>query len=119
MKIKIEPYNNHWRFDTKTNMLYYLKQKFFDYTFKYLDFDKLDKSWRISFNDCEIETWFRKTHINSDYLVHIYYYSPEGYEYLKNNWGKNIFSMNINYQYKQELKTIVNKVINTKLIRGS
>ena len=97
-----------------------MKYKQYDYIYKYLDFDKLDKDWFIHFNDKQTEEWFRKTFINSEWLCvdEIQEESSEGYEYLKKNWGKDIFRIAVCYPDKQELKTIVNKVINIKLIRG-
>jgi len=113
MKIKIEQYHKYWRYCI--NDLYYI-QKEFDYALKYLDFDKLYKSKYIYFTDLEIKQRFKRKYIEKDWLEDIYNQSPEGYQWLKNNWGENVFRMNIHYSDKQELKTIVNKIINVKLI---
>jgi len=84
-----------------------------------LDFEKINKDWYIYFNDKQTKEWFCETYINIDYLRDIYLKSLEGYEYLKNIFGKSVFKIIILYQDKQELKTIVNKLINIKLIRES
>jgi len=117
MKIKLMKDNGFgWHY----NYIYekYYNQKQFDFVFKYLNFDKLEKCWAIYFNNEEIGEWFYKTYINNCHLSEIYKNSPEGYEYLKENWCKGIFTLWIYYSDKQELKTIVNKIINVKLIRG-
>jgi len=44
--------------------------------------------------------------------------TPEGYQYLKNNWGKGIFKIPVYYSDKQELKTVVNRLINVGLKRN-
>jgi len=93
-------------------------QKEYDYIFKYLDFKKINKSGFVHFDDYEIEKWFRKTHINSNWLNTIHNNSPLGYEYLQNNWGNGVFKLYVFYPDKKELKTVVNKVINIELIRG-
>jgi len=93
-------------------------QEQYDYIYKYLSFDKLNKHFDIYFNDKKTEEWFLKTHISNYDLSEIYKYSPLGYEYLKNNWCKGVFKTEILYPDKQELKTIINKVINIELIRG-
>jgi len=112
MKINLRKrYDKYWRYNRKERNY---KQEEFDYVFKYLDFDKLDKDWFIHFNNAKTEKWFRKTYINSDLLAKIYKKSPLGYEYLKDNWGKGIFYLYIYYSDKQELKTIVNKIINVE-----
>jgi len=116
MKVKLNKHNNYWRYHRAYE--YHCTQKQFDYVFKYLDFDKLDKNENITFNDNKIKEWFYKTHINTDYLKDIYNDSQEGYQWLKENWGKGIFRLFIWYTDKQELKTIVNKVVNIELIRG-
>jgi len=114
MRIEIDKYTHTYRrYNTKEHLY---TQEQFDYMFKYLDFDKFDKNWYIYFNDKETSEWFYKTHINTDYLKDIYNDSPEGYEWLKENWGKGIFKIVIYYLDKQELKTIVNKIINIELI---
>jgi len=119
MKIKIKYYN-------KRCFYYYISihhytQEQYDYIFKYLDFDKLDKTWHIYFKNKVTKKWFKKTYmINNEYLnTTIYKKSPLGYEWLKENWGNGIFKMHVYYPDKQELKTIVNRVINVELIRGN
>jgi len=114
MKIKtFKLWNNYFDYGI-SNLTY----KQFNYAFKYLDFDKLDKDYYIYFENKEVEEWFYRTYINSGLLVKIYKKSPLGYQWLKDNWGKDVFRFPVFYPDKQELKTIVNKVINIKLIRG-
>ena len=117
MKIKLKQHKNFWHYHTFNyyNELKY-SQKKFDYIYKYLDFDKLNKNDSvICFDDSKIEKYFFKTYINNDWLEHIYNKSPDGYQYLKNNWAYGVFRILINYKDKQKLKTIVNKVINIEL----
>jgi len=114
MKIKTKKWRNYWYYGVEREFT----QKQFNYVFKYLDFNKLDKDEWIQFNNKEVGEWFRKTYIDSRGLDDIYNHSPLGYKWLKKNWGKGVFKMPIYYQDKQELKTIVNKIINIKLIRG-
>jgi len=90
-------------------------QKQFDYICKYLNFDKLYKDWFIYFNNKETEDWFHKTYIEENWLKSVYNDSPEGYKWLKNNWGNGKFKIDIWYPDKQEFKTAVNRVINTNL----
>jgi len=112
MKITIEQsYNNHCHWIYNATESTYTQEQF-DYIFKYLDFDKLYKYHYIRFTDNEIERWFCKTYINSNYLKDVYNDSQEGYEWLKQNWGKGVFKIFINYPNKQEFKTIVNKLVN-------
>jgi len=116
--MKIEIINNdncYWNYNINE---YSYTQEQYDYICKYLDFDKLDKDFYIFFNDKKTGKWFKKTYISNYDLSEIYKYSPLGYEYLKNNWCKGIFKTEILYPDKQELKTIINKVINIELIRG-
>jgi len=114
MKKKLyKTYNDYWYYNIS-----YCFQEQYDYVFKYLDFDKLYKGWFIGFNNEEIEEWFYETYIEENCLKDIYNRSPEGYGWLKNNWGKGIFELYIWYKNKQELKTIINKIINIELIRG-
>jgi len=118
MKIKFIQHNNeNWRCNIINDEWCY-HQKQFDYMFKHLDFDKLDKNWSICFNSSETIKWFNNKYTKTYFLKEIYKKSPEGYEYLKNNWCKGIFRLFVWYIDKQELKTIVNKVINIKLIRN-
>jgi len=98
-------------------------QEQFDYIFKYLNFDKIKDS-RIYFLDKEVEKRFYKTYGNEWWLHHIITHClPEAYEWLKQNWGKNIFITTSHfktmfyYNDKQELKTVINKVINVTLIK--
>jgi len=114
MKIKIKKtYNDYWHYDI---VKYHYTKETYDYIFKYLDFDKLDKDWAIYFNNKQIKNWFYKTYTNNDRLSKIHNQSPEGYQWLKENWGNGIFEILVLYQDKQELKTIVNRVINIKLL---
>jgi len=114
MKIKLINWNKYWHYGLKE---YGCTQKEYDYIFKYLDFDTLDKDWYIYFNDKQTDEWFFKTYINDIKLEIIYNQSPNGYQWLKENWGKNTFILPVRYPDKQELKTIVNKVINIELKR--
>jgi len=117
MKIKITQYNKYWYYNNINEDTYIQEQ--YDYVLKYLNFDKLDKKRNyIYFNNKETEKWFRKTYTNTHWLDDIYNNSPEGYQWLKKHWGKGIFKLFVWYSDKQELKTVVNKVINIKLIRG-
>jgi len=114
MKITIDN-SNDWCYCF--NGLNYTQEQY-DCIFKYLNFDKLYKRVYIFFKNEKVEKLFFKTFINSDYLRDIYFKSPEGYKWLKNNWGKGVFELWVLYSDKQELKTIVNKVINIRLIKG-
>jgi len=89
----------------------------FDYIFKYLNVDKLYKNKNVCFKNYETEEWFNETYTNSHYLSKIHNQSPDGYQWLKNNWGNGVFKLYVFYSDKQELKTIVNKIINIELIR--
>jgi len=116
MKIKIINDDNYWYYNKIHGLTYTQKQ--YDYVFKYLDFDKFNKDDNfIYFNDEKTEEWFKETYINSDYLEYVYKKSPEGHQYLKEHWGKGIFRLFICYTDKQELKIIVNKIINVRLMR--
>jgi len=116
MKIKLIEYGSHWRYNIKEKSY---TQEQFDYAFKYLDFDKLDKTMYIYiyFNNKKTEDWFKNIYIDNRWLDEIYKKSPLGYEWLKDNWGNGMFKIVICYQDKQELKIIVNKLINIELIR--
>jgi len=92
----------------------YYSQKQYNYIFKHLNFEKLEKNELICFKDKEIQEWFYKAYINRNSLKDIYNYSPEGYQWLKNHWGKGVFKLYVYYTDKQELKTIVNKIINVE-----
>jgi len=116
MKIKIKTEDGNFWCYHGINEIYY-KQKEYDYIFKHLDFDKLDKDWTIHFSNKKIKNWFCKTYIDSCHLENIYNYSPSGYEWIKNNWGNGIFELFVFYSDKQKLKTIVNRVINLELKR--
>jgi len=118
MKIKIQQqcYHKNYNYTNISETLYTQEQ--YDYIFKYLDFDKLDKNYSIHFYKLEITIWFCKTYISSCFFNDIYKHSLEGYEWLKQNFGKSVFKIRINYSDKQELKTIINKIINIKLIRN-
>jgi len=116
------------------------EQEQYDYVFKHLDFNKLAKDCFLQFADNDTEEWFNTIytkHLYLDhiedlsleelcntvyrkhlYLDHIEDLSPRGYRWLKRNWGKGKFKLNnIFYLDKQELKTIVNRVINVELKR--
>jgi len=118
MKIGLyENYKNEWCYYNIAEANF--QQKQYDYIFKYLDFDKLEKSWHIFFYNYKTERWFSRTYMkNIGNLLDIYEKSPLGYQWLKDNWGKGVFTLWIYYKNKQELKTIVNKVINIKLKRN-
>jgi len=112
MKIKVFNWNKYWHYEIRNH-----KQKEFDYIYKYLDFEKISKKWHIYFNNEETKEWFKKTYKSSDWLDDIYNDSPEGYQWLKANLGNSVFKLYcVYYLNKQELKTIVNKIINVKLI---
>jgi len=115
MKIVIFKYNNFHSYDDNAELNYAQEQ--FDYVYKYLNFDKLDKNWWLLFNNKQTEEWFHETYTNSHYLSKIHNQSPEGYEWLKGNWGNGKFKIDIWYPDKQEFKTIINKIINIELIR--
>jgi len=117
MKIKLVQ-NNNKNWHHFANEVYYI-QKQYDYIVKHLDFDKLYKKSYMFFYYEGIKEWFYKTYINTDWLDDIYNDSPEGYQWLKQNWGKGIFKMHVYYLDKQEFKTIVNKIINVQLIRNN
>jgi len=114
MKIKTKKWKNYWYYGVEWEFT----QKQFDYVFKYLDFNKLEKREWIYFNNEETEEWFHNTYINSDLLEYVYKNSPKGYEWLKDNWNKSVFNLCVYYPDKQELKIIVNKIINIELTRG-
>jgi len=115
MKIEISKMVTHnWHY--KINPCIYTQEEY-DYIFKFLYFDKLQEDCFVVFNDENIEMWFKKTYTDKSWLDIIYNNSPLGYQWLKNNWGKGVFKLYVYYSDKQELKTIVNKRINIKLIR--
>jgi len=98
-----------------------LNQEQYDYIFKYLDFETIKKNQWIYFNDKKTEEWFKFTF--TTFISYLPYlkegidtHSPEGYQWLKNNFGKGVFKMFVFYSDKQELKTIVNRLINTILL---
>jgi len=113
MKIIINPFFKCW-WHYNTDEFHYSQEQY-DYVFKHLGFDKLYKDCDILFNNKEVGKWFRKTYINDIKLEIIYSNSLLGYQWLKENWGKGILKTLVDYQNKQELKSIVNRVINTKL----
>jgi len=115
MIIELKKWDKNWRYNINE---WNYTQKQFDYMCKYLDFDKLDKDWHIIFNNEKTKEWFYKTYTSSHDLNKIYNHSPKGYQYLKNNWSKGVFKILVNYPDKQELKTIVNRVINIELKKG-
>jgi len=114
MKIIIKKIYNNYCYYGGANEWFYIQEQY-DYIFKHLDFDKISKKWYIGFNNAKTEEWFNKTYKSSDWLKNIYNQSPEGYKWLKDNWGNGIYKLLIEYQDKQELKTIVNKIINVEL----
>jgi len=106
MKFKLKKtFNKYWYYNIYE---FYYPQEEYDYIFKYLNFDKLNKDCDIlfCFKHYAIEQWFEETYENSQ----------KGNEWLKENWGKGVFKLDVYYPDKQELKTIVNKVINIKLL---
>ena len=120
MKIKMvnSIYTNVYRYNTKTNELHYTQEQY-NYVFKYLDFEKLDKD-SVSFCwDTTIKDLLKKQNINSLWLGEIYRDYPDGYRWVKKNFNKNIFKLWIYYIDKQELKTVVNKIINVELKGGN
>jgi len=116
MKIDLQKrYDNYWRYFI--NEYAYTKEQY-DYIFKYLDFNKLNKYCYAHFNNEVIAQWFEKTYIDNRWLEEICKESPLGYEYLKKNWSKGVFKVYVYYPDKQELKTIINRVINVSLLTG-
>jgi len=114
MKIKLKHRYNNWRYNIYETAY---NQTQYDYIFKHLDFEELDKDFYIYFNNKQTETLFHKTYkTNHCQLYNIYENSPLGYEWLKNNWGKSVFFIICYYPDKKELKTIINKVINIELL---
>jgi len=117
MKIKMILFDEEcWRYAYMNEIKFY--QKEYDYIFKYLFFDKLSKAVNIRFEDIKTSELFSKTYTNDIYLNNIYNYYPEAYKWLKENWGKGAFYNLVCYSNKQELKTIVNRLINIELIRN-
>jgi len=117
VKITInKTYNHYWKYNIN-NIWKHYNQEQHDYIFKYLGFDKIDKYWPIHFSNKETKEWFYKIYTDTNYLEDVYKESPLGYEWLSENWGKDIFNLIIWYSDKQEFKTIVNKIINVELIR--
>jgi len=112
MKIKLNKFeNDYWSYIID---VFDYSQKEYDYIFKHLDFEKIYQYHVIYFFNSKKKQWFHETYINSNHLDRIYSQSPEGYQYLKDNWGKHIFTASKRYKSKQELKTVVNKVINVE-----
>jgi len=119
MKIKLKQKNNNYSwYYSNTDVLRYT-QKQYDYAFKYLSFDKIEKSCYVHFNKYKTKTWFRTTFVNSEWLCadEIQEESSEGYQWLEESFSKGIYKLYIYYSNKQEFKTIVNKVINIELKR--
>jgi len=115
MKIRVKKtYKNYWVYNAN-NIWGYYTQKQYDYMCKYLDFEKLCKDELIFFNNKETKKTFYETYIDNRWLEDIYNNSPLGYEYLQNNWGKGVFRLYVFYPDKQELKTVVNRIINVGL----
>jgi len=120
MRIKtIKCYHNYCNY---YSIEYIVKtQEQYDYIFKHLKFEKLFKGSYLFFGNRKIKIWFYETYITEDYLnedclIDIYNSSLDGYNWLKNHWGNGVFKLTILYQDKQELKTIVNRLINTILL---
>jgi len=117
MKIKI----NLSLTKTKYNYLvmdYFFSQEQYDYVYKFLNLEKIKNTNVIRFKNKITKIWFHETYVNYYCLDEIHCHSKKGYKWLKNNWGKGIFKIAIYYSDKQELKTIVNRLINVKLIRN-
>jgi len=120
MKINISNGDDWGRFEV--NWFNYTQEQY-DYVFKCLDFDKLKLSFfRIHFNNEEIRKVFKENYVfdfgNDTINQEIYKNNKEINQWLKDNWCKNSFKLGIAYLDKQELKTVVNKIINVELIRG-
>jgi len=119
MKIKLRNYENHYWDYYNVKKYYIYKQEQYEYMHKYLNMDTLYKGRYIIFANEEIAEWFHKTYGEYYWLDGIYKNSPDGYQWLKNHWCKGIFWFGfIHSTDKQELKTIVNKVINITLRRN-
>jgi len=121
MKIEIcrtTHYSSSWRYYHLHEGAEYLCQKEYDYIFKSLKFDELNLPDRIRFIDTIMKNeFFNKYQITQDSFGKIDH-EGEGYEWLKNNFGNGIFRIAIFHKNKQELKTIVNKVVNMEFRRG-
>jgi len=114
VKIKFIYYEDFLTYNLNRCMI---SQKQYDYVFKHLDFDKFKKSVYILFCEKQYKR-FEKYHKTDFFLINIFNKNPEDYKWLKERWGKGVFVASCYYSDKQELKTIVNRVINIKLIRG-
>jgi len=115
MKKKLYKFNDCWNYNLDE---WEYTQEQYDYAFKYLNFNKFNKYQNIHFKNKELRNMFFDTYGESCYLKNIYNTSQKSYEWLKDNWGKNIFTISIFYSDKQELKTIVNKLINIELMKN-
>jgi len=117
MKIKLyNLFKYYWRYCISD---YIYTQKEYDYIFKYLEFGKFNEiCCYIKFNDHNTQQLFTYKYIDNIFIKIIHSKSPEGYEWLRNNFGKGYFRIvDNNYPDKQEFKTIVNRVINIELRR--
>ena len=114
MKIKLNKWHTYYGYN---NGNFSGTQKQYDYVFKCLIFNKLFKNYNVFFCDCDEELMFYNTYSRNSFLREIHKESPNGYQYLKDNWCKGVFRLDVFYQDKQELKTIINRVINVKLLR--
>jgi len=119
MKLELKKImENLWQYSELSDGYYY-SQSQFDYVYKHLDFDKIYKKTNIYFINIDTSEYFYKNYISNDIINNIYNSSPEGYEWLKDNWGNGVFKLYIYYPDKQKLKTIVNKVINIAFLQGN
>jgi len=112
MKIKMVENYSYWHF----NIIFGSStQKQYDYIYKHLDFDKLNKQIFL-FDNVKTEQWFFNTFVNNICLQNMEELSQNKYQWLKQNFGKDIFKTSIDYKDKQELKTVINKHINIQLL---
>jgi len=107
MKLTIINHGNCYRYDNEE--LYY-KQEYYDYIYKYLEFNKVINYTNIYMDNEEDLNYFKNL-INTDKDIVIN-------KYLKYNWGRGVFKIWVFYKDKEELKSVVNRIINIRLIRG-
>jgi len=114
MKICLKRYNACWYYHHMHELEYTQKQ--YDYILKHLCFKKINKDSLLWFKSKDIKNDFMlRFKISTCWLKVIYSQCSIGYNWLNDNFGKNIFMTSIKYTDKQELKTVVNRVINIRL----
>jgi len=116
MKITINNYDNCYSYRYNVNE-WDCTQKEYDYMFKYLDFDKLDKTKSYLFtNDKKERKLFEKRYKVFNCWLYLCLITNDNGE-IRDNWGKGMFKIVIYYKNKQELKSIINKVVNIELMK--